>query len=150
MSTQTQAQVLVCGAGPAGLVAALSLAKNGIAVRLIEKENEYQTGTRGAGLMVRFTSSDATHSPDTHSDLPYQPRSLEIFASLGVLPDILKTAHAIPSRRQYDGLRVVKTWELGKVDPVTPSTPYVSLNQYIPPSLFAHYVLWNLDSPTRC
>lgn len=58
MSSQTKAnaQVLICGAGPAGLVAALGLAKSGIAVRIIEKENHYQTGTRGAGLMVRFPS----------------------------------------------------------------------------------------------
>ena len=41
------------GAGPAGLVAALTLRKNGISVRIIEKEETVRNiGQRGAGIMV--------------------------------------------------------------------------------------------------
>ena len=41
------------GAGPAGLVAALMLRKNGIPVRIIEKEETVRrVGQRGAGNMV--------------------------------------------------------------------------------------------------
>lgn len=41
------------GAGPAGLVAALTLRKNGIPVRIIEKEETVRNiGQRGAGIMV--------------------------------------------------------------------------------------------------
>lgn len=48
----SEVPVLVVGAGPSGLVAALSLLQNGIPVRIIDKSPEHQVGTRGAGLMV--------------------------------------------------------------------------------------------------
>ncbi|OBZ69547.1 hypothetical protein A0H81_10283 [Grifola frondosa] len=68
--------VLIAGAGPAGLVAALSLLKNGVKVRVIAKEHEHRLGQRGAGI---------------------QPRTLEYYNLLGVLPDVL--AHSIPVMR---------------------------------------------------
>ena len=40
------------GAGPAGLVLALSLLKNGIRVRVIEKDEAHHHGERGPGVMV--------------------------------------------------------------------------------------------------
>lgn len=40
------------GAGPAGLVLALSLLKNGVTVRIIDKAPEFHVGSRGAGMMV--------------------------------------------------------------------------------------------------
>ena len=42
------------GAGPSGLLLALSLLKNGVPVRIIEKEEDNNVGDRGAGIMVRF------------------------------------------------------------------------------------------------
>lgn len=52
-STATvEVPVLIVGAGPAGLIAALSLAQNGIPLRIIDKSAEFQSGTRGPGLMV--------------------------------------------------------------------------------------------------
>ncbi|KAF9456365.1 FAD binding domain-containing protein [Collybia nuda] len=56
--------VLIAGAGPSGLVAALSLLRNGIPIQIIDKSVEYHVGTRGAGIM---------------------PRTLEVFHQLGVI-----------------------------------------------------------------
>jgi ribulose 1,5-bisphosphate synthetase/thiazole synthase len=40
------------GSGPAGLALALSLLKNGIPVRIIEKDEQHHHGERGPGIMV--------------------------------------------------------------------------------------------------
>ncbi|EIW77502.1 hypothetical protein CONPUDRAFT_138883 [Coniophora puteana RWD-64-598 SS2] len=45
--------ILIVGAGPAGLVAALALLRNGIPVRIIEKETSYRAGQRGPGISPR-------------------------------------------------------------------------------------------------
>ena len=53
------------GAGPAGLVAALTLRKNGIPVRIIEREPfPRNVGQRGCGMMVgRVLVSSLNGSP---------------------------------------------------------------------------------------
>lgn len=43
------------GAGPVGLAAALSLAQNGVAIRVIEKQSGIPSGQRGAGIAVGHT-----------------------------------------------------------------------------------------------
>ena len=40
------------GSGPSGLAMALALLRNGIPVRIIEKESTYHVGSRGAGTQV--------------------------------------------------------------------------------------------------
>ena len=60
--------VLISGAGAAGLVLAIDLARRGIAFRLIDKAPAPFAGSRGKGM---------------------QPRSLEVFEDLGVLDRIL-------------------------------------------------------------
>lgn len=40
------------GSGPSGLVAALTLAQNGVPIRIIEKESNPHLGLRGSGLTV--------------------------------------------------------------------------------------------------
>ena len=45
--------LLQVGSGPTGLVAAISLTRNGIPVRIIEKRDSFHGGVRGTGLMVR-------------------------------------------------------------------------------------------------
>ncbi|EMD32572.1 hypothetical protein CERSUDRAFT_126688 [Gelatoporia subvermispora B] len=74
------APVLIAGAGPAGLILALTLLKNGVSVRIIEKSPTYRIGQRGAGIM---------------------PRTLELYNYLGVLPDIVHAAIAVPPSRIY-------------------------------------------------
>ncbi|KAG1884186.1 FAD binding domain-containing protein [Suillus subluteus] len=49
----TRPPVLVVGAGPAGLVAALTLLQNGIPVRIIDKEHNHRMGQRGPGIWPR-------------------------------------------------------------------------------------------------
>ncbi|KAJ4474865.1 FAD binding domain-containing protein [Lentinula aciculospora] len=61
--------VLIVGAGPTGLIHALTLLRNGIPVRIIEKQESFQLGTRGCGI---------------------QPRTIEMYKLLGTLPDLLK------------------------------------------------------------
>ncbi|KAH7928575.1 hypothetical protein BV22DRAFT_192143 [Leucogyrophana mollusca] len=53
MSPSTPIPVLIAGAGPAGLVAALTLLRNGIPVRIIDKEDNFRIGQRGPGIFPR-------------------------------------------------------------------------------------------------
>jgi ribulose 1,5-bisphosphate synthetase/thiazole synthase len=48
------------GAGPSGLVLALTMRRNGIPVRIIEKTTEHRKGQRGAGIMVCGRSINST------------------------------------------------------------------------------------------
>ncbi|PCH36612.1 monooxygenase [Wolfiporia cocos MD-104 SS10] len=107
--SSVQTQVLIAGAGPAGLVLALTLLKNGILVRIIDKEPKFRVGQRGAGIM---------------------PRSLELYNLLGILPDIQARARAPPEVKVYKlpgGKEVLKTFLIDvPVDP-TPSIPYINI-----------------------
>ena len=61
----TQTDVLVVGAGPTGLTLACDLARRGVAVRIVDRAQEFPGGSRGKGL---------------------SPRSLEVFDDLAVTP----------------------------------------------------------------
>ncbi|KAA1469124.1 FAD/NAD(P)-binding domain-containing protein [Dentipellis sp. KUC8613] len=50
-SPRLDIDVLVVGTGPSGLITALTLAKNGVSVRVIEKLPNHPEGQRGAGIM---------------------------------------------------------------------------------------------------
>jgi 2-polyprenyl-6-methoxyphenol hydroxylase-like FAD-dependent oxidoreductase len=81
--------VLICGAGAAGLTLAIDLARRGVAFRLIDMAEGPFQGSRGKGL---------------------QPRSLELFEDLGILrPDLCQgwvlPAQTAVQRRRIPGLR---------------------------------------------
>ncbi|KAI0821141.1 monooxygenase [Irpex lacteus] len=99
--------VLIAGAGPSGLVLALTLAINGVPVRIIEKELSPGIGQRGAGI---------------------QPRSIELLRFLGVLPEILKRAIPCAEICEYkmpDGVEPEKKFNfLGDPWEPTPDIPY--------------------------
>ncbi len=64
MSRESAADVLICGAGAAGLTLAIDLARRGVCFRLIDKMADPLRGSRGKGI---------------------QPRTQEIFEDLGIL-----------------------------------------------------------------
>lgn len=72
--------VLICGAGAAGLTLALDLARRGVPFQLIDARAEPFPGSRGRGL---------------------QPRSLEIFEDLGVLDRLAAAGGPYPPQRTY-------------------------------------------------
>ncbi|KAK7050545.1 FAD-binding-3 domain-containing protein [Favolaschia claudopus] len=81
--------VLIAGAGPSGLVLAIVLLQHGVSVRIIDKQTEYPTGSRGAGI---------------------QPRTMELYDILGILPDIMHKGE--PMRP------TIAKYEPGQIDPV--------------------------------
>jgi 2-polyprenyl-6-methoxyphenol hydroxylase-like FAD-dependent oxidoreductase len=72
--------VLICGAGAAGLTLAIDLARRGVAFRLIEQKNQPFHGSRGKGL---------------------QPRTLEVFEDLGLVDRIHALGGPYPMQREH-------------------------------------------------
>ena len=80
MTKASTTDVLICGAGPAGLVLAIELARRGVGFRLIEKAGAPFSGSRGKGI---------------------QPRTLEVFEDLGVVDRIAAAGGRYPTQRVY-------------------------------------------------
>lgn len=103
MKEQFAVDVLVCGAGAAGLMLAIDLARRGISFRLIEKAEQPFHGSRGKGI---------------------QPRTQEIFEDIGILDRIVAAGGVYPPERRY---RVDGSYSDSDVmehqDP-TPAEPY--------------------------
>src|SRR5882757_1877567 len=76
------ADVLVVGAGPAGLTLACDLARRGVNCRLVERGGGGFMGSRGAAV---------------------QPRTQEVFEDLGVLDDIYGTGGRFPVAMRWNG-----------------------------------------------
>ena len=80
MNDSTTTDVLICGAGAAGLTLAVELARRSVRFRLIEKLAEPFGGSRGKGL---------------------QPRTLEIFEDLDIVDRVVAAGGAYPLQREY-------------------------------------------------
>ncbi|UQI28780.1 FAD-dependent oxidoreductase [Pseudomonas bijieensis] len=80
MKEQFEIQVLICGAGAAGLAMAIELARRGVPFRLIEKADQPFNGSRGKGI---------------------QPRTQEIFEDMGILDRIVAVGGVYPTERRY-------------------------------------------------
>lgn len=103
MANEFAADVLVCGAGAAGLTLALELARRGISFRLIDKAGGPFPGSRGKGI---------------------QPRTQEVFEDLGILDKVVAAGGLYPMMRIYsrDGSFVEK--DFGERPEPTPAEPY--------------------------
>jgi 2-polyprenyl-6-methoxyphenol hydroxylase-like FAD-dependent oxidoreductase len=103
MKTENGVDVLICGAGAAGLILALELARRGVRFRLVDRMDAPFHGSRGKGI---------------------QPRTLEIFEDLGVLDRLAARGGAYPPLREYaDDGSFVDTAVIEAADP-TPAEPY--------------------------
>lgn len=79
-TNEFSADVLICGAGAAGLTLAIELARRGIPFRIIEKMHKPFAGSRGKGI---------------------QPRTQELFEDLGIIDRIVATGGIYPPMRHY-------------------------------------------------
>lgn len=103
MTEDFAAEILICGAGAAGLTLAIDLARRGLPFRLIEKMDGPFRGSRGKGI---------------------QPRTQEIFADLGIVDRIVAVGGPYPPQREYrsDG-SFIESDLMERNDP-TPAEPY--------------------------
>ncbi|MEV6672208.1 FAD-dependent monooxygenase [Streptomyces sp. NPDC051162] len=96
-------EVLISGAGPAGLVLAADLARRGVRHRIVERSERGFPGSRGAGI---------------------QPRTLEAFDDLGLMPGYLAEAGPCPPVQTWEGAERLRTWDLVERGEPTPAVPY--------------------------
>ncbi|HTO62991.1 MAG TPA: FAD-dependent oxidoreductase [Bradyrhizobium sp.] len=103
MTNDFAADVLICGAGAAGLTLAIDLARRGVSFRLIDKMDGPFAGSRGKGI---------------------QPRTQEIFEDFGIIDHIVAAGGLYPPQREYreDG-STRESLVIEHVEP-TPAEPY--------------------------
>ncbi|KAF5311125.1 hypothetical protein D9619_008076 [Psilocybe cf. subviscida] len=108
MSPVASPQVLIVGAGPAGLTLALALVQQDIQVRIIEKQTSLPSGRRCAIIA---------------------PRTMEMLHLLGVSKAVEKLATGPFPVTRYKlpgGIEPLRTWMMAKPEKPTSDRPYVS------------------------
>ncbi|BDB19584.1 hypothetical protein cym2001_29490 [Pseudomonas sp. CYM-20-01] len=103
MKAQSAVDVLICGAGAAGLTLAIDLARRGITFRLIEKNPRPFHGSRGKGI---------------------QPRSQEVFEDLGILDRLMAVGGVYPTDRRYRDDGSYSDADFSASTAPTPAEPY--------------------------
>jgi 2-polyprenyl-6-methoxyphenol hydroxylase-like FAD-dependent oxidoreductase len=103
MEEQGKLEVLICGAGAAGLTLAIDLARRGVCFRIVEQMERPFGGSRGKGI---------------------QPRTQEVFEDLGILDRIVAAGGPYPSMREYraDGSCIEKLMFEARAP--SPDVPY--------------------------
>ncbi|MFT7840239.1 FAD-dependent monooxygenase [Saccharothrix sp. BKS2] len=96
-------RVLIAGAGPTGLTLACDLARRGVDHLVVDRDPGTFPGSRAKGL---------------------QPRTLEVFADLGVLDRVLDHSGPYPPVRAYRGREVVWERSMHEVAPPQPGVPH--------------------------
>ena len=110
-------EVLIAGAGPAGLVLACDLARRGVAVRIVEANPvppDHRSGSRGKGI---------------------QPRTLEVYDDLGIIDEVHEAGGQYYPAMAWDGpkpLGPAKFHRIEKREP-TPDVPYPSMWMLLQP-----------------
>jgi len=103
MSQRFTTDVLICGAGAAGLTLAVELARRGVNFRLIEKQADPFRGSRGKGI---------------------QPRTQEVFEDLGILDRVVACGGTYPLQRDYRADGSHEDTHAFEVSGPTPQEPY--------------------------
>lgn len=107
MPNASQTQVLIAGAGPIGLTAAIELTRRGIECRIVDPLLEPPQYAKAVGV---------------------QPRTLELFESMGVLQRILNAAVQMHGQIVY-----VNGENVGQIEfPIPPDVPFgfIAIPQY--------------------
>jgi 2-polyprenyl-6-methoxyphenol hydroxylase-like FAD-dependent oxidoreductase len=97
------AEVLIVGAGAAGLTLAIELARRSISFRLIDKLDSPFGGSRGKGI---------------------QPRTQEIFEDLGIIDRLVAVGGLYPPQREYRDDGSYADSEVIEHQPPTAAEPY--------------------------
>jgi 2-polyprenyl-6-methoxyphenol hydroxylase-like FAD-dependent oxidoreductase len=95
--------ILICGAGAAGLTLAVDLARRRVDFVLIDKAEQPFSGSRGKGI---------------------QPRSLEIFEALGVADRMMAAGGHYPPQRKYRTDGGYDEQQAIEATPPSPAEPY--------------------------
>ncbi|WP_353085778.1 FAD-dependent oxidoreductase [Stenotrophomonas sp.] len=95
--------VVICGAGAAGLTLAIELARRGVAFRLVEQREHPFHGSRGKGI---------------------QPRSQEIFEDMGIVNQLFAAGGAYPVSRLHHADGTHTDTVMVEASPATPAEPY--------------------------
>ena len=96
-------QVLISGAGPAGLTLGIELARRGVPCQVVNAAAGISPASRGKGL---------------------QPRTLEVFDDIGVLGAVWAGGREYPVVRGYSGRDVVWEGRMSEISEPTPDVPY--------------------------
>ena len=102
----TDIDVLIVGAGPTGLTLACELAVRGVRLRIVDRARTFFGGSRADGI---------------------QPRTMEVFADIGILDPILASGDLGPTLRAYRGDEVVWEGRMSEPTEPTPSVPHPNL-----------------------
>ena len=103
MEDRSSIDVLIIGAGAAGLTLAIDLARRGVSFRVVEKLAAPFHGSRGKGI---------------------QPRSQEIFEDLGVLDRLVAVGGEYPPQRVYRADGSHEESQVMESVAATPDEPY--------------------------
>lgn len=104
MPQDSNTDVLICGAGGAGLTLGIELARRGVNFRLVEKLDQPFPGSRGKGT---------------------QPRSQEVFEDLGILDRIVSVVGlSAPPVREYRADGSFTEVQRAGLEKPTPAEPY--------------------------
>ncbi len=106
MTGEFDTDVLIVGAGPAGLGLACDLARRGVGRRIVDQQQTPLQASRGKGV---------------------QPRTLELFEDLGMLDAFLEVSAPYPVIRLMKGDTMIQERRLNEMIAPTSDIPYPNM-----------------------